>query len=102
MSSKLPANLTVRRKVNDTYAEVFRIVPGFPGATATLGVNGIGTRVDGDVDATGEYLSFPITQTAISQAPPAHYDFDVIITFTNGQTRTLVEGKWLVEARKVS
>ena len=100
MSTKRPANITIKRLREDTYAEKFSINPWPDGITvATLEVEGLAS-VAGTLDAEAKTVEFAIS-APIANGAAATYDYDVVVT-AGGLTRTIVEGSWIIIARAVT
>lgn len=104
MSAKRPANITIKRLREDTYAEKYTLSKWPTGITlATLEVEGLGTSV-GVLDEVSKSIEFPIGSPIANGAAAGEgtaYDYDVVIT-VGGQTRTIVEGKWIIIPRAVT
>ena len=103
MSARRPANITIKRLREDTYAEKFTLSTWPTGlASASLEVEGLAT-VAGTLNATDKTIEFPVSApiangTASVAGTP--YDYEVVIT-AGGLTRTIVEGKWIIISRAV-
>lgn len=98
-----PTIVNVIRKRSDTVAEVFHIDTDVTGATFALNVEGLGalTGTITSATATLSVVSFPVSVSAVYNGAAGSYDYDIVMT-SAGTTRTLVEGKWNIEARAVS
>lgn len=94
----LPTNISVSRVQNDDYPEVFSVTPMSAGTSAVLRVEGF-SNISAVVDETAKTLTFPVS-SEVADATVGSYDYDIVQT-VGGRTRTLVEGKWTIKARRV-
>lgn len=100
MSARRPANITIKRLREDTYAEKFTLSKWPTGITsASLEVEGLGTSV-GVLTEADKSLEFPVG-SGIALGAAATYDYEVVIT-AGGQTRTIIEGSWIILPRAVT
>lgn len=99
MSANLPTVLTVKRVQEDTYPETILVRPISGIDSAVLEVEGLGTAA-GTINLSAQTIDFAIPNI-IANAAPATYDFDVVVT-AGGKTRTVVQGSWIISARRVT
>lgn len=100
MSARRPANITIKRLKDDTYAEKYTL-SSWPNSTtgAQLEVEGLGTSV-GVLDEENLSIEFPVGP-GIAGGAAGTYDYDIVVT-AGGQTRTIVEGSWIIIDRAVT
>lgn len=99
----VPTVINVTRIRSDTCAERFYIGAAVTGATFALNVEGLGALTGSIVtdSATQSVVDFAVSVTAVSGGAAAAYDYDVVMTLS-GTTRTLIQGTWTIESRRVS
>ena len=101
MSANLPTSIKIKRVQGDNYPEKFSVIPITGLASATLTVENIGSPAAGALNMSAQTIEFPV-ETALANAVVGSHDFQIVVTTTSGETRTIVQGKWSVSARKVT
>lgn len=99
----MPSFVSVTRKRGDTFAERLEIDTAVTGATFVLNVEGLGALTGAifSSSATLSYVDFAVSNALVSNGAVGTYDCDIVMT-SSSTTRTLVEGKWIIEARTAS